>query len=425
MRDEAPIAARVSDADQVLGYGERGFGINLDPVADLVVRGRRRSCRRPGAARSVSLRSSPTAVERLGAAAAGTIVDADAALHRIRLIKDWDELEKINAAYELCWLGQQAVVGRRRARGRARSSCSRRRSRRRRSRPAGRSSSSATSSRARTPPRCAARSTSPGRRSVEEGDPVIADVVVRADGYWGDTAETHVAGDERRRGGGALGPPRRARAGADRARARRDRRRGVREHPRPGRQRAARAVSCRITAVTRSASPRFEDPHLIPSDTMPFEPWMVLAVEPGVYFPGRYGARVENIFVVTPAAASSCERRSQKCPWQLAGVHHTGYTVSDLDRSLVFYRDVLGCEVIATQEKARRVSRGDRRLPDAHVRMAHLRVPGGGHVIELFEYLAPDGDSADVEPRNVGASHLCFLVTDLPRALREAARAGA
>jgi Xaa-Pro aminopeptidase len=44
----------------------------------------------------------------------------------------------------------------------------------------------------------------------------------------------------------------------------------------------------------------FEDPHLIPSDTMPLEPWMVLAVEPGVYVEGRYGARVENVFVVTP-----------------------------------------------------------------------------------------------------------------------------
>ncbi len=27
---------------------------------------------------------------------------------------------------------------------------------------------------------------------------------------------------------------------------------------------------------------------------------MVLALEPGVYFPGRFGARVENVFVVTP-----------------------------------------------------------------------------------------------------------------------------
>jgi Xaa-Pro dipeptidase len=44
----------------------------------------------------------------------------------------------------------------------------------------------------------------------------------------------------------------------------------------------------------------FEDPHLIPSDQMPLEPAMVLAVEPGVYFPGRFGARVENVFVVTP-----------------------------------------------------------------------------------------------------------------------------
>jgi Xaa-Pro aminopeptidase len=26
---------------------------------------------------------------------------------------------------------------------------------------------------------------------------------------------------------------------------------------------------------------------------------MILAVEPGVYFPGRYGARVENVFLVT------------------------------------------------------------------------------------------------------------------------------
>ena len=40
--------------------------------------------------------------------------------------------------------------------------------------------------------------------------------------------------------------------------------------------------------------------------------------------------------------------------------------------------------------------------------------PGVEHVIELFEYLAPAGDRADVEPRNIGASHLCFIVADLP-----------
>jgi catechol 2,3-dioxygenase-like lactoylglutathione lyase family enzyme len=99
-------------------------------------------------------------------------------------------------------------------------------------------------------------------------------------------------------------------------------------------------------------------------------------------------------------------------------IHHTGYTVSDLDRSRVFYRDRLGLEVIATQEKEGGYLAAIVGYPDAHVRMAHLRVPGGEHVLELFEYLAPEGDKAQVEPRNVGASHLCFVVDDL-RALYE------
>jgi catechol 2,3-dioxygenase-like lactoylglutathione lyase family enzyme len=96
------------------------------------------------------------------------------------------------------------------------------------------------------------------------------------------------------------------------------------------------------------------------------------------------------------------------------GLHHTCYTVSDLDRSLAFYRDQLGCELLAEQEKQGGYLAAIVGYPDAHVRMAHLRVPGSGHVIELFEYLAPQGRRADVEPRNVGASHLCFLVDDLP-----------
>jgi catechol 2,3-dioxygenase-like lactoylglutathione lyase family enzyme len=95
-------------------------------------------------------------------------------------------------------------------------------------------------------------------------------------------------------------------------------------------------------------------------------------------------------------------------------LHHTGYTVSDLDRSVGFYRDLLGCEVIAEQEKQGGYLAAIVGYPDAHVRMAHLRVPGGEHVLELFQYLSPAGSRADVQPPNVGASHLCFVVDDLP-----------
>jgi lactoylglutathione lyase len=94
-------------------------------------------------------------------------------------------------------------------------------------------------------------------------------------------------------------------------------------------------------------------------------------------------------------------------------LHHTGLTVADLDRSVAFYRDLLGCEILSTQEKEGGYLAAIVGYPDAHVRMAHLRVPGSEHVIELFQYLSPPGDRADVEPRNIGASHLCFIVDDL------------
>ena len=47
--------------------------------------------------------------------------------------------------------------------------------------------------------------------------------------------------------------------------------------------------------------------------------------------------------------------------------------------------------------------------------MAHLRVPGSEHVVELFEYVAPASAGAGrLDPANVGTSHLCLLTDDLP-----------
>ena len=35
---------------------------------------------------------------------------------------------------------------------------------------------------------------------------------------------------------------------------------------------------------------------------------------------------------------------------QLTGVYHTGFTVSDLERSIAFYRDLLGMHLVHRQE---------------------------------------------------------------------------
>jgi catechol 2,3-dioxygenase-like lactoylglutathione lyase family enzyme len=109
---------------------------------------------------------------------------------------------------------------------------------------------------------------------------------------------------------------------------------------------------------------------------------------------------------------------------EVSRLHHTGYTVSDLDRSLTFYRDLLGCEVLATQTKQGGYLAAIVGYPDAHVRMAHLRAPNSTHVIELFEYLAPVSGRVQTEPRNVGVAHICFIVDDLAATYERLREAG-
>ena len=65
--------------------------------------------------------------------------------------------------------------------------------------------------------------------------------------------------------------------------------------------------------------------------------------------------------------------------------HHTGFTVADLERSLAFYRDLLGFEVVLEQEKQGGYLAAIVGYPDAHVRMAHVRAPASEHRLELFQ----------------------------------------
>ena len=70
-------------------------------------------------------------------------------------------------------------------------------------------------------------------------------------------------------------------------------------------------------------------------------------------------------------------------------VQHTGFTVSNLERSVDFYVRILGCKVIMTQEKSGGYLAAIVGYPNATLKMAHLSDPAGHHVIELFEYSVP------------------------------------
>ena len=52
-----------------------------------------------------------------------------------------------------------------------------------------------------------------------------------------------------------------------------------------------------------------EEPYIIEGNALPLEPGMTFSVEPGVYLPGRWGARIEDIVAVTADGVESFNQR--------------------------------------------------------------------------------------------------------------------
>jgi catechol 2,3-dioxygenase-like lactoylglutathione lyase family enzyme len=109
---------------------------------------------------------------------------------------------------------------------------------------------------------------------------------------------------------------------------------------------------------------------------------------------------------------------------RVAEIFHTGLTVSDLDRSVAFYRDLLGLELVTQWDSAQPYLRTIVGFPDAELRIALLRIPRGGagvsgHHIELLEYRQPRGSRGDPRTCNPGNVHVSFMVEDLDTAYAE------
>jgi Xaa-Pro aminopeptidase len=52
-----------------------------------------------------------------------------------------------------------------------------------------------------------------------------------------------------------------------------------------------------------------EEPYIVAGNDLPLAPGMAFSVEPGIYFPGRWGARIEDIVVVTEDGAITVNNR--------------------------------------------------------------------------------------------------------------------
>lgn len=107
----------------------------------------------------------------------------------------------------------------------------------------------------------------------------------------------------------------------------------------------------------------------------------------------------------------------------LTGIHHTSLTVGDLERSIAFYTN-LGLEVVLRQTPGGTYLQKITGFPDAHIKQAHLCLAGGGHRLELFEYVSPAGRPVRSRNCDPGNTHLAFVVDDLDAMYQELSRQG-
>ena len=109
--------------------------------------------------------------------------------------------------------------------------------------------------------------------------------------------------------------------------------------------------------------------------------------------------------------------------FQIRTIDHTGITVTNLERSLKFWRDLLGFELTHRPHQTGTLASEITGVPGAEIKIAVLK--GYGHKIELLEYFAPvDRKHVDVRPCDVGSVHVALVVDDLDALLKTIAQSG-
>ncbi len=109
---------------------------------------------------------------------------------------------------------------------------------------------------------------------------------------------------------------------------------------------------------------------------------------------------------------------------ELAGeIHHVGLTVSDLDRSAAFYRDLLGLREVARNRLEGEAISGQTLLPGTVIDVALLA--GSNTLLELLCYRHPAPQPYALRACDAGAAHVCIVVDDLKARVDALGGAGA
>jgi len=98
---------------------------------------------------------------------------------------------------------------------------------------------------------------------------------------------------------------------------------------------------------------------------------------------------------------------------RITKAHHTGFTVRSLDRSIAFYRDLLGFEVVFQWNPQAPYIGELVGYPDVDLHAAVLKIPNSDVFLELLEYRGIPETTVDMANGNIGNGHIAFNVDEL------------
>jgi lactoylglutathione lyase len=108
----------------------------------------------------------------------------------------------------------------------------------------------------------------------------------------------------------------------------------------------------------------------------------------------------------------------------LLGIAHASVVVSDMERSLRFYRDALGLTVTDDDRLTGPFVSAVTGLPGTDVRVVLLSAGDPVARVELVEFRTPSGTGAAPAMPAIGASHVALLTDDIHAAHRAVVEAG-
>jgi catechol 2,3-dioxygenase-like lactoylglutathione lyase family enzyme len=98
---------------------------------------------------------------------------------------------------------------------------------------------------------------------------------------------------------------------------------------------------------------------------------------------------------------------------KITKAHHTGLTVRSLERSIAFYRDLLGFEIVFQWNPQAPYINELLGYPRVDLHSAILRIPNSEVFLELLEYRDIPKTEVDMANGNIGNAHVAFFVDEL------------